>query len=440
MSTTPSTVDVTAEARRHLGADVTCTSVERTTVGNSQETYFVSIDGVDGAREFVLRRTADGGTIDWSDRALEVEVLAAASAARLPVPRVWWWEPDGSILQRAYTVMDRSPGTNPDLRDESVCATLADDLGRHIARLHREAVAPTGLDHPGDSVSASRAQLAWWTERARTSPMCSRAMAALLGWLHATMPDDGVAPVLVWGDPGPHNVLTDEHGTVTALLDWELAHVGHPLFDLGAARWACLGQLDRELLTAAYERESSTSVDRSVLTWFEVLACLSRSIMLYDGMSAATDGRAGDPNVLALGLVLVNSNLTRAARLAWGELPGEGREETSVALPDRPSIGSIQRSIARFLDTDLRNAVDDARVRRSAKIAAALLDTLASADDRADDRADETSVEDHWTWFDAEASGTESESDRRTIIARLARERAAFGPLVALYGQTVAVD
>ena len=118
---------------------------------------------------------------------------------------------------------------------------------------------------------------------------------ALAGWLTAHVPDDGAKAVLLWGDPGPHNVLTDDRATITAVLDWELAMVGHPGVDLGAARWSCLGHLDPDVLAAAYVAEGGELPDPPVLAWFEVLACVSRSAMLLDGVRAALDGRCPRP-------------------------------------------------------------------------------------------------------------------------------------------------
>ena len=60
------------------------------------------------------------------------------------------------------------------------------------------------------------------------------------------MPEE-VAPALLWGDAGPHNLLVAD-GRITALLDWELAHLGHPLEDLGAAQWACFDVLDPDAI------------------------------------------------------------------------------------------------------------------------------------------------------------------------------------------------
>ena len=45
--------------------------------------------------------------------------------------------------------------------------------------------------------------------------------------------DDGLPPTLSHGDFNPTNILLDETGTVTALLDWEFAHAGGPLSDIG---------------------------------------------------------------------------------------------------------------------------------------------------------------------------------------------------------------
>ena len=70
--------------------------------------------------------------------------------------------------------------------------------------------------------------------RLRATRLAPDMAMALAGWLTAHVPDDAATAVLLWGDPGPHNVLTDDRGTITAVLDWELAMVGHPGVDLGA--------------------------------------------------------------------------------------------------------------------------------------------------------------------------------------------------------------
>lgn len=45
--------------------------------------------------------------------------------------------------------------------------------------------------------------------------------------------EDGLPPTLSHGDFNPTNLLVDESGRITALLDWEFAHAGGPLSDIG---------------------------------------------------------------------------------------------------------------------------------------------------------------------------------------------------------------
>src|SRR6185503_12369798 len=86
-------------------------------------------------------------------------------------------------------------------------------------------------------------------------------------------------PRLVHGDFRTGNYLADESG-VTAILDWEGAHLGDPIEDLG---WVCVkswrfGSIDkpaggfgsREDLWSAYRRAGGAEIDRARAHWWEV--------------------------------------------------------------------------------------------------------------------------------------------------------------------------
>jgi aminoglycoside phosphotransferase (APT) family kinase protein len=64
------------------------------------------------------------------------------------------------------------------------------------------------------------------------------ACGAVLRRIHATPADAEGDGVLVHGDFGPNNTLLDP-GTfqVTAVLDWEFAHLGDPVEDLAWCEW-----------------------------------------------------------------------------------------------------------------------------------------------------------------------------------------------------------
>ena len=112
-------------------------------------------------------------------------------------------------------------------------------------------------------------------------------------------------------DPGPSNEVTLVHGDfrhgnliigsdgVRAVLDWELAHLGDPMEDLG---WICVnswrfGEIDRpvggfgsrEELFAGYE-ESGRKVDPARVKFWEVMGTLRWGVMCCGMMHRFRDG------------------------------------------------------------------------------------------------------------------------------------------------------
>lgn len=74
----------------------------------------------------------------------------------------------------------------------------------------------------------------------------SRAVMRLLGaalsslqtlHVHAVPQLSGDGSVLVHGDFGPQNSVFDFNRNTCVLIDWEFAHVGHPVEDLAWAEW-----------------------------------------------------------------------------------------------------------------------------------------------------------------------------------------------------------
>jgi aminoglycoside phosphotransferase (APT) family kinase protein len=96
--------------RERLGPEARCRSVVRGPLGNGQETWFVEVEGAGPPGGLVLRRSAEGGTLPWTDRAAEFAVLRAVGPHGLPVPAALWLEDEPSSLGRAYFVMERAQG------------------------------------------------------------------------------------------------------------------------------------------------------------------------------------------------------------------------------------------------------------------------------------------------------------------------------------------
>jgi aminoglycoside phosphotransferase (APT) family kinase protein len=61
-----------------------------------------------------------------------------------------------------------------------------------------------------------------------------------LNWLERSLPDSDLPAVVVHGDIGPGNFLINE-GRISALIDWEMTRLGHPLEDLACVIARALG-------------------------------------------------------------------------------------------------------------------------------------------------------------------------------------------------------
>jgi aminoglycoside phosphotransferase (APT) family kinase protein len=272
-------------AGRHFGGTATIEGLTRQSGGASRQTW--SFDAiVKGTRHaLILRRdppTAAGGeraSATSLDRATEFRVLRAAFQGGVRAPEVLFELTAQDHLGEAF-VMRRVGGSTIArklLRDppyEAARGKIADQLGEILTRIHAvdTAVLPP-LDHreAADQVASLRATL---DRLDQPQPVFELALT----WLDRRKPAPLPVPVLVHGDYRTGNYLADETG-VTAILDWEGAHLGDPIEDLG---WLCVkswrfGAIDkpaggfgsREQLWAAYERAGGCTVDRARAHWWE---------------------------------------------------------------------------------------------------------------------------------------------------------------------------
>lgn len=155
------------------------------------------------------------------------------------------------MLGAPFLVMDRVVGTAPADNPPYTRAGWLHDAGVDEQRLvwrngldtmadvHRVDWRAIGLGDQdprphGGSRLAHR--LDWWArylDRAGEGQPQPVPEAAV-DWLRATMPDEG-EPALCWGDSRIGNQLFVD-GRVTAVLDWEMLHIGDPVQDLA---WFC---------------------------------------------------------------------------------------------------------------------------------------------------------------------------------------------------------
>jgi aminoglycoside phosphotransferase (APT) family kinase protein len=234
---------------------------------------------------------------------LEAELIASAHAAGVPSPRVIYVLRPADGLGAGF-FMEHVEGEalgRKIVRDEAfapVRPLLARQCGEILARIH---ALPTPAALPALSISNIIDAL----ERQHRSEETPRPVFELaFRWLREHAPGD-VAARVVHGDFRNGNLLIGPDG-VRAVLDWELAHAGDPMEDLG---WICVnswrfGAIDlpvggfgvREDLYAGYEAAGGVNVDRARAHFWEVLGalrwgviCTMSGVALRDGTSTGVE-------------------------------------------------------------------------------------------------------------------------------------------------------
>lgn len=252
--------------------------------GSSRETwsFYGSVPG-QRRRLLVLRRDPPGAPS--SGMARELRLLRAASTAGVPVPRVVAASDDRSLLGSPFVVMEHVEGeTIPRriLRDPELAgarAALTSQCARALAAVHRIPVDEVGDLANGDEVVRYR-ELLW--ELGEPHPVFEVAFR----WLEANRPPaTGLA--VVHGDFRIGNLIVGPGG-LRAVLDWELAHVGDPVEDLG---WLCVkawrfgsplpvgGFGGYEELLDAYGEAGGRRVELGRLRWWELFGTLRWGII-----------------------------------------------------------------------------------------------------------------------------------------------------------------
>lgn len=230
----------------------------------------------------------------------EARLLRAASAAGVPVPEV-------VAATGSYLVMRRVEGeTIPRriLRDDLYSEArpkLAAQCGQALAAVHRMPLGAVGEAVPEDPLAAWREVLDLTGQPHPVFELAFRELAR-------TRPAGGRTTV-VHGDFRNGNLIVGPEG-VRAVLDWELAHVGDPVEDLG---WLCVkawrfgarppvgGFGEYDDLVAAYERASGQRVDRDALRWWETFGVLKWGVICVTQAMRHLSGSTRSVELAAIG-------------------------------------------------------------------------------------------------------------------------------------------
>jgi aminoglycoside phosphotransferase (APT) family kinase protein len=225
-----------AHLEKHLPGCRGPLEVQQFQGGQSNPTYLLTTP----AARYVLRsKPGPAAKLLPSAHAIEREfhVMRALAAQGIPVPWTLLLTEDESVIGRAFYVMEHVEGrifweqSLPDLAPAERSA-IYDEMNRVIARLHQVDVERAGLADFGKAGNYFERQIGRWSRQYRASETeAIEAMDRLIEWLPAHIPP-GEETTVVHGDFRMDNLIFHpREPRVVAILDWELATLGHPLAD-----------------------------------------------------------------------------------------------------------------------------------------------------------------------------------------------------------------
>jgi aminoglycoside phosphotransferase (APT) family kinase protein len=381
-----------AVLKTHIGGCTGLVSVDRLSEGASQETYRITI-ATSAGKERVAMRRAPGGVGHEREfatapgLAVEAMLMQVAGGVGVPEPVVHHiLEPadglgEGFIMEWLDGVtlgarVVRSPELN------EVRPKLAFQCGEILAKIHAIDLDATGLSERLDTLDPETFVHQMW-DRYRTYPTPQPMIDFTARWLLDHLPQAPVEQTLVHNDFRNGNLMFDAEKGVIAVLDWEVAHIGDPMRDLG---WICtnswrFGRRDLAVggfgeaadLFAGYEAESGTSVDADRVKWWEVfgsywwaVGCISMAEHYRNGPDSTVERPAIGRRSSECQVDCVNLIMPGAVHVV---------DADPMASADMPRLDELLLSVRDFLHGEVM-AGTEGRTNFMARVAGNSLDIV----------------------------------------------------------------
>ncbi|MBA3474466.1 MAG: phosphotransferase family protein [Rubrobacter sp.] len=209
--------------------------------GASNLTYLVKI----GDWEGVLRRPPQGPLPPKAhDMGRESNLMMKLHEAFPLAPKPYFFTDDESIIGAPFYVMERREGVNVDDSfpegvepNEELCRGMSRMVADTLVELHAVDWREAGLEELGKPEGFLERQVKGWLGRydeAKTEEI--EEVEPLTEWISRDVPESPPATI-IHNDYKLNNLILnpDDLTDVRAVVDWEMATIGDPLFDLAVS-------------------------------------------------------------------------------------------------------------------------------------------------------------------------------------------------------------
>ena len=287
--------------------------------GQSNPTFLIQTP----TKKFVLRKKPPGKLLPSAHLVEREYRILKSLPDDFPKPAARLLCEDASVIGTPFYVMDHVEGrviTGVSLPQLSAAerGAIYDDYARVAARLHSIDFRACGLGDFGKPEGYVARQLERWSKQYLASKTEENEdMNRLLAWLSAHLPANDETAI-VHGDYRIGNtILHPAEPRIIAVLDWELATLGHPLSDLA---YACmyyhlpagdrggladvnlreLGIPDENEFIAQYCRHAGRA---RIDNWpfFLAFSCFRMAAITQGVYARGLQGNAADPRALTYG-------------------------------------------------------------------------------------------------------------------------------------------
>ena len=263
--------------------------------GRSKQTILVSLEGARGLPSSVVVRQDWSSAVTGTSVVSEYALLRRVFDAGLRVPQPLLLEKSADALGGPFLVVTPMPGgAQGDIFNPPRSEGLALQLAEQLAKLHQLSTdAFSELGVPIEAYSREQLHAGLQGFRALIGKLGApcRTIDIAMDWLQQNIDKVSGGRAMLHNDLGFHNFLVDGE-ELTAILDWELAHIGNPAADLGYVRDWISQMIPWGRFMEAYRSAGGPQIDQPTLDFY-TLWC---GVRLY---SLLLQARAG----VAMGMV-----------------------------------------------------------------------------------------------------------------------------------------